>query len=70
MPPDADVMVPGYEGGIDSIAAPKIVRCIELEQGAAIFGKMPDCFLFGSHDINPNGPIEVVLLNRTHFPTE
>jgi hypothetical protein len=37
LPPDARVVIPGYEAGVDDIAAPKLT-CIRLNVGGGVYG--------------------------------
>ena len=55
MPADADVVLKGYEGGVDDILNVKLVK-IKKDIHAEWY--------YGKHEINENGDVQAVFIQR------
>lgn len=55
MPPDADVVIKGYEGGVDDVINVKLVQ-IKKDVHAQWY--------YGRHEIDEDGDIQAVFIQR------
>lgn len=55
MPAEADVVVKGYEGGVDDVINVKIVK---------IKKNVNDEWYYGKHEINEDGDVRAVYIQR------
>lgn len=61
MPPEADVVAKGYEGGVDDIVN---IRLVKLKRD--VHGE----WYYGRHEINEDGDVQAVFIQREERKAE